>query len=132
MAAVEVAAGEMSLSMLRRIHETPAWLSLVPFGCICAIAVAERAFSIPIAALLVSLPFASVAMMTKGVGMSWSDVRIAALGTSLVGLFPAIIAFSMVALLLAFVQWGFRRHTITPIAPYLVSATAIAALAFGG
>ncbi|MHB8148208.1 MAG: hypothetical protein ACYDGM_13250, partial [Vulcanimicrobiaceae bacterium] len=115
-----------------RIHWTPPWLSLVPLGFICALALLQHAYAVPISALLVSLPFATVALMTKGTGMSWSDVRVAALGTSLLGLFPAIVAFSAAALLLAFIQWGLRRHTAVQIAPYLVGATAIAVLAFGG
>lgn len=65
-------------------------------------------------------------------GMSWSDVRVAALGTSLLGLFPAVIAFAAATLLSAFVQWGLRRRTSIQMAPYLVGATAVASLTFGG
>lgn len=64
--------------------------------------------------------------------MSWSDVRVAALGTSLLGLFPAVIAFAAATLLSAFVQWGLRRRTSIQMAPYLVGATAVASLTFGG
>ena len=115
-----------------RIHWTPPWLSLVPLGCICALAVLQHAYAVPVAALLVSLPFASIALMTRGTGMSWSDVRVAALGASLLGLFPAIIAFAAASLVLAFVQWGLKRHTAVQMAPYLVGATVVAALAFAG
>ena len=115
-----------------RAHWTPPWLSLVPLGGICGLALLQHAYWVPISAFLVSLPFASIALMTKGTGMSWSDVRVAALGTSLLGLFPAVIAFSAAALLSAFVQWGLRRSSSIQMAPYLVGATAVAALSFGG
>ncbi len=115
-----------------RIRWTPPWLSLVPLGAICALAILQHAYWVPASALLVCLPFASIALMTKGAGMSWSDVRVAALGTSLLGLFPAIIAFAAATLLSAFVQWGLRRRSAIQMAPYLVGATAVASLAFGG
>lgn len=115
-----------------RVHWTPPWLSLVPLGSICTLAILQHAYWVPISALLVCLPFASIALMTKGAGMSWSDVRVAALGTSLLGLFPAVIAFSAAALLAAFVQWGLRRRNSIQMAPYLIGATIVAALSFGG
>ena len=115
-----------------RTHWTPPWLALAPLGCICAVAIFEHVYAVPISALLVSLPFASVALVTKGTGMSWSDVRVAALGTSLIGLFPAVIAYSAAGLLVAFVQWTLHRRTSVPLAPYLIGATAVAAIAFGG
>lgn len=115
-----------------RLHTTPPWVSLIPLAGICSFALAEHAYWVPLSALIVSLPFASVAAMTKGAGMSWSDVRIAALGTSLIGLFPAVVTFALVALVSAFVQWGLRRKNGMQMAPYLIGATAIAALAFGG
>lgn len=115
-----------------RQNWTPPWLSLVPLGCIVVIAIVQRAYWIPIATLVVALPFASVAAMTKGTGMSWSDVRVAALGTALVGFFPAIITFAAAGLVAAFVQWGLRRTSSIPMAPYLIGATAVAVLTFGG
>lgn len=114
------------------LHWSPPWLALVPLGAIIGIAIVHHAYTVPIAALLVSLPFASIALMTKGTGMSWSDVRIAALGASLLGFFPAVVAFSSAALVLAFIQRGFRRGAGAPFAPYLVGATAAATLIFGG
>ncbi len=115
-----------------RLHSTPPWLSLIPLAGICAVALLQHAYAVPLTALLVCIPFAGVALATKGTGMSWSDVRVAALGASLLGLFPAVIAFSAAGLLLAFIQWGLRRHAPVQIVPYLVGATAVAALAFGG
>jgi hypothetical protein len=115
-----------------RLHTTPPWVSLIPLAGVCSFALVEHAYWIPLSALVVSLPFASVAIVTKGAGMSWSDVRIAALGTSLVGLFPAVVAFALVAVVAAFVQWGLRRKNGIQMAPYLIGATAAAALAFGG
>lgn len=113
-----------------RAHWSPPWLSLVPLGCICAVAIAQRAFWVPASAVLVSLPFASIALATKGQGASWGDVRTAALGTSLIGLFPAIVVFAAATLLSAFIQWGLRRRESIQLAPYLVGATAIAAIVF--
>lgn len=113
-----------------RAHWSPAWLSLLPLGSICALAIAQRAFWVPASALLVCLPFASIALATKGQGASWGDVRTAALGTSLIGLFPAIVVFAGATLLSAFLQWGLRRRQSIQLAPYLVGATALAAIVF--
>lgn len=115
-----------------RMHWTPPWISLVPLGFIVAFAVLGRAYWLPVSSLAVSLPFASVALMTKGAGMSWSDVRVAALGTALVGFFPAVITFAAAGLLSAFVQWGLHRRNSIQMAPYLICATVVAALAFAG
>jgi leader peptidase (prepilin peptidase)/N-methyltransferase len=76
-----------------------------------------------LAALVPAVPFAIMAWRTKGLGMGWGDVKLAALGGALLGMQTAMLAFAA-ASLSSIVIARIRRRDNEPVAfgPYLASA----------
>jgi prepilin signal peptidase PulO-like enzyme (type II secretory pathway) len=74
-------------------------------------------------AALVVVPFAAAAMASKGRGMGWGDVKLAALGGAVLGFGTAMLAFAAACLAAVCVAWarGRRREPIA-LAPYLVAS----------
>ena len=72
-------------------------------------------------ALVVGLPFAVVAALTRGHGLGWGDVKLAALGGALLGARGAALAFA-IGCVAAFVISRFLTPRGKPVAfaPYLV------------
>jgi prepilin signal peptidase PulO-like enzyme (type II secretory pathway) len=105
----------------------PDWFTLVPLVIVTALRVALRQWEFIAATLLVALPFAIMAMMSKGRGMGWGDVKLAALGGAALGTYLAMWTF-MLASLIAVIVARLRRRSTEPIAfgPYLAGAIGIA------
>jgi hypothetical protein len=80
----------------------------------------------------VFLPFALIAVCSKGIGMGWGDVKLATLGGVLLGTYPAMWSFIAASLLAVVVAWGSGRGR-EPIAfgPYLAGAVGVALAAVG-
>jgi prepilin signal peptidase PulO-like enzyme (type II secretory pathway) len=74
-----------------------------------------------VAILVVALPFAVLAKITKGRGMGWGDVKLAALGGAILGMMPAVAAFataSFVAVVVALIRG--KKTELIAFGPYLV------------
>lgn len=111
----------------------PDLLTLAPLAVTVATALAAGDVGTPAAALLVALPFAGTALVTRGRGMGWGDVKLAALGGALLGAFDATVAFT-VAALLAYLLARRSGRTRAPIAfgPYLAGSIAATLAAVAG
>lgn len=79
-----------------------------------------------VATVVLFLPFAVLAAVSKGRGMGWGDAKLAALGGALLGIGPATTAFILASLVAALAAWLKYRKRNAPIAmgPYLVAAIA--------
>jgi prepilin signal peptidase PulO-like enzyme (type II secretory pathway) len=100
----------------------PDALTLLPLAALIIGYACAKNFAPTIAAAVLGIPFALVAWRSKGVGMGWGDVKLAAFGGALLGINAAITAF-VVASIAAFVIARLRRKEKEPIAfaPYLVA-----------
>ena len=105
----------------------PDWFTLVPLIVVTALRVALRQWEFIAATLLVAFPFAVMAAMSKGRGMGWGDVKLAALGGAALGTYLAMWTF-MLASILAVIVARVRRRSAEPIAfgPYLAGAIGVA------
>jgi prepilin signal peptidase PulO-like enzyme (type II secretory pathway) len=67
-----------------------------------------------------------MAWRTKGIGMGWGDVKLAALGGALLGMKDAMLAFAVVSIV-AIVIAKIQRREKQPLAfaPYLATAIII-------
>jgi prepilin signal peptidase PulO-like enzyme (type II secretory pathway) len=80
-----------------------------------------------ISAFVAFIPFACLAIVSKGVGMGWGDVKLAALGGAILGFETAFLAFAIGAVVA--VVWAYRRghqKQVIAFAPYLAGAIAVA------
>ncbi len=101
----------------------PDALTLLPLGALIVGGLLAGRWYIIVVAAVPAAPFAFMAWRTKGIGMGWGDVKLAALGGALLGIQDAMLAFalaSVVAIAIAKV----RRAEKQPVAfgPYLASA----------
>ncbi len=80
-----------------------------------------------VSAVIVFLPFALAALISKGRGMGWGDVKLVALGAAVLGLTTSVLAFAT-ACLVAVAIAAIRRKRSEPIAfaPYLAGSIALA------
>jgi prepilin signal peptidase PulO-like enzyme (type II secretory pathway) len=80
-----------------------------------------------VSAFIAFVPFACLAIVSKGVGMGWGDVKLAALGGAVLGGETALLAFAVgavVAVLVAYRRG--RQRQVIAFAPYLAAAIAVA------
>jgi len=78
-----------------------------------------------VGAVVMFLPFALFALLSKGRGMGWGDVKLAALGGAVLGPPAAMLAFAGACLIAVFIA-ALRKRRSEPIAfaPYLCGAIA--------
>ena len=103
----------------------PDVLTLGPLALVVALGAASHDWTPALGAAFVAVPFAFAALLSRGRGMGWGDVKLAALGGALLGFANAALAFMLAALaayLVARRSSGVRR----PIAfgPYLAASIA--------
>jgi leader peptidase (prepilin peptidase)/N-methyltransferase len=103
----------------------PDLLTVGPLVLVVAAGAASHDWAPALGATLVAVPFAVAATLSRGRGMGWGDVKLAALGGALLGVADAALAF-MLAALAAYV---IARRTVgvrRPIAfgPYLAASIA--------
>ena len=105
----------------------PDIFTLIPLAIVCGAALLEHNLWPVISAAVVAVPFAILAVLSKGVGMGWGDVKLAALGGAVVGAPPALFMFSagcLVAVIHAYAT-GRARSPIA-FAPYLAAGIGVA------
>lgn len=105
----------------------PDLCTLPPLAALVAGALLRHDLAPAAGALLVGFPFALAAAVSRGRGMGWGDVKLAALGGALLGAHDA--TFALFGACLAAYAWAmFRRRAAQPtaLAPYLIGALAIA------
>jgi prepilin signal peptidase PulO-like enzyme (type II secretory pathway) len=109
-----------------RCGALPDVLTLGPLALVVGLAAATRDGTPVAGAAFVAVPFACAAFASRGRGMGWGDVKLAALGGALLGGPGATLAFMLAALaayIIARRTVGVRR----PIAfgPYLAASIAV-------
>jgi leader peptidase (prepilin peptidase)/N-methyltransferase len=76
----------------------PDALTLLPLAALVALAAGAHDAAPALGAAFVAAPFAACALLTRGRGMGWGDVKLAALGGALLGAGGATLAFILAAL----------------------------------
>ena len=108
----------------------PDLFSLVPLAAILLFALTQRDWGTFLSAGLTFVPFALAALFSRGYGMGWGDVKLAALTGAAVGGPLAIVALAAACAAAAIVnRIGGLRGPIA-FAPYIAAATGVA-LPFG-
>jgi prepilin signal peptidase PulO-like enzyme (type II secretory pathway) len=100
-------------------------LTLLPLAGIVGLGAFAHDWTPALGAAFVALPFAACALLTRGRGMGWGDVKLAALGGALLGAGGATLAFGLAALA-AFAMARLGGALRRPIAfgPYLAASIA--------
>ncbi len=103
----------------------PDALTLIPLAVVVAFGALTHDWMPALGAAFVALPFAVCALLSRGRGMGWGDVKLAALGGALLGARGAAFAFTIAAVaayVVARATGGVRR----PVAfgPYLAGSIA--------
>jgi prepilin signal peptidase PulO-like enzyme (type II secretory pathway) len=105
----------------------PDIFTLVPLGIILAVALWAHEWWIFISAGIPFVPFAIAATLSRGRGMGWGDVKLAALGGGVLGAQLSLLAFAVACIAAVVVA---RRHgrksEAIAFAPYLAAAIGLA------
>lgn len=101
----------------------PDVFTLGPLALILLVAIWQHEWRFFLSAAIPFVPFAIAAMLSKGRGMGWGDVKLVALGGAVLGAQWAIIAFAAACLAAVAVCYlrGRQRGPIA-FAPYLTAA----------
>ncbi len=106
-----------------RFGIVPDVFTLVPLGIILLFGIVQREPEFFVSAAVPFVPFALAAMMSKGRGMGWGDVKLAALGGAVLGGRIALLAFTLSCLVAVFYSYvRGRRGEPIAFAPYLAVA----------
>lgn len=110
----------------------PDVLTLGPLAVVVASGIALHSWSPAIGAVVVFAPFAAVAIFSKGRGMGWGDVKLAAFGGAFLGVRDATLAFVLAAIA-AYIVARRSGHSKRAIAfgPYLAGSIATVSVAIG-
>ncbi len=106
----------------------PDMFTLVPLIAVLAYGIASHRYDVIIAAIVPFVPFAAAAFLSKGMGMGWGDVKLAALGGAVLGMQNAVLAFGIACIAAVICSRGVRgSRTRRPIAfaPYLAASIGI-------
>lgn len=106
----------------------PDVFTLAPLGLVLVFGVVQQQWMVLASAVILFIPFAILALISKGRGMGWGDAKLAALGGALLGVTSATVAFVLASFVAALAAWLKYRKRNAPIAmgPYLVAAIAAA------
>jgi prepilin signal peptidase PulO-like enzyme (type II secretory pathway) len=104
----------------------PDVFTLAPLGAVILAGMLEQEWWHLFAAIVPFVPFAVAAIASKGRGMGWGDVKLAALGGAVLGIGPAMLAFAGACIAAVGIAWVRGKKT-EPIAfaPYLAAAIGV-------
>lgn len=105
----------------------PDVFTLAPLAVVLGIALVQRNPLPFVSALIAFIPFAILALISKGRGMGWGDVKLATLGGAVLGGETALLAFTigcLVAVVYAYARG--RKTQVIAFAPFLAGAIGIA------
>ncbi len=104
----------------------PDFFTLLPLGLLIVFALVQGHPGLLIAAFVPPIPFAIAALVSRGRGMGWGDVKLVAFGGAVLGLEDAVIAFFGACLIAVLVAvWRRTLKEPIPFAPYLAGSIAI-------
>lgn len=106
------------------------WFTLAPLAVLAAFVVFTHHWFSAYSALIIFVPFAATALLSRGIGMGWGDVKLATFCGTIIGMMAALPAFSAACLAATAVSYA-RDRGKKPVAfgPYIVGSTLVA-LAF--
>ena len=105
----------------------PDVFSVGPLLLVLALAAGEHQWGVFASALIPPVPFAAAAVLSRGRGMGWGDVKLAALAGAVLGVQGALLALAAACIIAAIYAYG-RKQRNAPIAfaPYIAGAIAAA------
>jgi prepilin signal peptidase PulO-like enzyme (type II secretory pathway) len=105
----------------------PDLFSLGPMAVIAALAFVWHDPRMLVSAVIVVVPFSIAAYLSRGRGMGWGDVKLAAVAGALLGASNALLALALAAFAAALGAKFRRDAAMQPLAfaPYLIGATAL-------
>ncbi|MDQ2866529.1 MAG: A24 family peptidase [Candidatus Eremiobacteraeota bacterium] len=108
----------------------PDWFTLAPLAVVAGYVVMSHHWFSAYSACVIFIPFAITALLSRGVGMGWGDVKLATFCGTMIGVMAALPAFSAACLAATAVSYA-RDRGKRPVAfgPYIVGSTFVA-LAF--
>jgi len=113
-----------------RCGVVPDYFTLIPLVAGVGLAIWARDYGALISGTVTAIPFAAAAFMSRGKGMGWGDVKLAALGGVALGMGQAVVAFSLACIVAVAIAY-FRGTRSQPVAfaPYMIGSMS-AVLAF--
>ncbi len=104
----------------------PDAFTLGPLAIVLTLALLQHQWWLLISAAVPFVPFAIAALLSRGRGMGWGDVKLAALGGAVLGAQLSVFAFMLACLAAAVLNYarGRKRGAIA-FAPYMVCAIGI-------
>lgn len=105
----------------------PDLFTLLPLVVVAAIRIGSHEAAFMLTGLAVALPFALAAIASKGLGMGWGDVKLAALGGVALGPSSAVGSFLLASIIAMLGNLRLeRRKQPFAFGPYLASAIGVA------
>ncbi len=103
------------------------YFTLGPLALVLVVSFSGHDIAPLVSAAIVFVPFGIAAIISKGRGMGWGDVKLVALGGAVLGFNTSVLAFAA-ACLAAVAMAVVRRRRAEPIAfaPYLAGSIALA------
>jgi len=101
----------------------PDAFTLVPLAVLLGAAVWQHAWMMLASVVIVFVPFAVGAILSRGTGMGWGDVKLAALGGAVLGAELSLISFALACLAAVVVHYTMRgKRGAIALGPYLAAA----------
>lgn len=105
----------------------PDLFTVVPLAGVLAFAAVQHEWWVLASALIVFIPFAVAAMLSRGLGMGWGDVKLAALGGAVLGAELSLVSFMLACAVAVVVNYAMlRKRGAIALGPYLAGAIALA------
>jgi prepilin signal peptidase PulO-like enzyme (type II secretory pathway) len=104
----------------------PDLFTLGPLAILLAIGLWQHQWLLPVSAAVAFVPFAMAALLSRGRGMGWGDVKLAALGGAMLGAQLSVLAFAAACFAAVAVNYSLRRdRRAIAFAPYLATAIGV-------
>lgn len=104
----------------------PDVFTLAPLGIILLVGLWQHEWGLFVSTVVPFVPFAVAAVLSRGRGMGWADVKIAALGGAVLGAQISLLVFAVACIVAVAVSYfSGKRHGPIAFAPYLASAIAM-------
>jgi prepilin signal peptidase PulO-like enzyme (type II secretory pathway) len=105
----------------------PDAFTLGPLAIMLTVALWQHQWWLFVSAVVPFVPFAIAALLSRGRGMGWGDVKLVALGGAILGAQLSVLAFALACLAAVGINYARgRKHGAIAFAPYLASAIGIA------
>ncbi len=105
----------------------PDAFTIGPLAIVLFAGLLQHDFHLLVSAIVAFVPFAFAAAFTRGRGMGWGDVKLAALGGAVLGAELALLVFAVACLAAGLLNYRrAKQGAVVAFAPYLASAIGLA------